>query len=406
MADSARRPRSSPPGDRDPASSTTPRNDLIERNLAAGPRRQGRLHRRRRPLHYRRPRGAREPRGERADRPRARHGRPHHAVPSRHDGLAGRVPRRDQGRHRPHRGQHAADVGRLRVHAQRQPGQGAGRVGAALAAVRADPRALPAPQARRRLRRRRAQAAERGCRTCSRTRAFRSTAAPTNADDPCFWLYSSGSTGTPKGTVHIQSSMMYTAELYGRPVLGIRDGRRGVLRREAVLRVWPRERVELPARRRCDGRADGGAADSRCSFQAAEGAPADDLLRRADALRARCSPARSCRSAIEALNLRVCTSAGEALPADIGRRWTEHFGVEILDGIGSTEMLHIFLSNRPGEVRYGTSGKAVPGYRLRVVDEQGKDAAPDEIGDLLVAGPTRGGGLLEQPRAHALDVPR
>jgi benzoate-CoA ligase len=92
------------------------------------------------------------------------------------------------------------------------------------------------------------------------------------------------------------------------------------------------------------------------------------------------------------LNLRVCASAGEALPADLGRRWTEHFGVEILDGIGSTEMLHIFLSNRPGEVRYGTSGKAVPGYRLRIVDENGKDAGLDEVGDLLVAGPSAAAG--------------
>ena len=92
------------------------------------------------------------------------------------------------------------------------------------------------------------------------------------------------------------------------------------------------------------------------------------------------------------LKVRVCASAGEALPADLGRRWTEHFGVEILDGIGSTEMLHIFLSNRPGEVRYGTSGNAVPGYRLRIVDEHGKDAGVDEVGDLLVAGPTAAAG--------------
>ena len=72
-----------------------------------------------------------------------------------------------------------------------------------------------------------------------------------------------------------------------------------------------------------------------------------------------------------ALKLRRCTSAGEALPADIGRRWTEHFGVEILDGMGSTEMLHIFLSNRPGDVRYGTSGTPVPGYELRILGDDG-----------------------------------
>jgi benzoate-CoA ligase len=90
----------------------------------------------------------------------------------------------------------------------------------------------------------------------------------------------------------------------------------------------------------------------------------------------------------EELNLRRCTSAGEALPPDVGRRWLEHTGVDILDGLGSTEMLHIFLSNRPGDVRYGTSGKPVPGYDIRLVDEDGKPVAKGEIGELQVAGPT------------------
>ena len=88
------------------------------------------------------------------------------------------------------------------------------------------------------------------------------------------------------------------------------------------------------------------------------------------------------------LKLRRCASAGEALPADIGKRWTERLGVEILDGIGSTEMLHIFLSNRPGETRYGTTGKPVPGYEVRLVDELGNEVAPGDIGDLEICGPT------------------
>jgi benzoate-CoA ligase len=88
------------------------------------------------------------------------------------------------------------------------------------------------------------------------------------------------------------------------------------------------------------------------------------------------------------LKMRVCTSAGEALPADIGKRWTEHFGVEILDGLGSTEMLHIFLSNRPGSVRYGTSGHPVPGYELRIIGDDGRPVTPGEVGELQVSGPT------------------
>lgn len=86
--------------------------------------------------------------------------------------------------------------------------------------------------------------------------------------------------------------------------------------------------------------------------------------------------------------LRVCTSAGEALPKDIGDRFRAHFGCDILDGIGSTEMLHIFLSNRPGDVRYGTTGKPVPGYALRLLDEAGQPCAPGEIGDLFIKGPS------------------
>jgi benzoate-CoA ligase len=89
-----------------------------------------------------------------------------------------------------------------------------------------------------------------------------------------------------------------------------------------------------------------------------------------------------------ALKLRVCTSAGEALPAEIGKRWTADYGCEILDGIGSTEMLHIFLSNRPGEVRYGTTGRAVPGYELRIVGDDGRECGPGEIGELQIKGPS------------------
>jgi benzoate-CoA ligase len=89
-----------------------------------------------------------------------------------------------------------------------------------------------------------------------------------------------------------------------------------------------------------------------------------------------------------ALSLRCCISAGEALPPQIAKGFKEKTGIDILDGIGSTEMLHIFLSNRPGDLRYGTTGKAVPGYELRLVDEQGNDVKQGELGELLIKGPT------------------
>jgi 4-hydroxybenzoate-CoA ligase/benzoate-CoA ligase len=86
--------------------------------------------------------------------------------------------------------------------------------------------------------------------------------------------------------------------------------------------------------------------------------------------------------------LRLCVSAGEALPEEVGRRWEAEFGVPIADGLGSTEMLHIFVSNRPGDIRYGTSGKPVPGYQVKILDEQDQPVAPGELGELVVSGPS------------------
>jgi benzoate-CoA ligase len=88
------------------------------------------------------------------------------------------------------------------------------------------------------------------------------------------------------------------------------------------------------------------------------------------------------------LALRACVSAGEALPADLGRRWKDRTGVDILEGIGSTEMMHMYISARHGDVRYGATGKAVPGYQLRIVDEEGIPVAPGELGELQISGPT------------------
>ena len=94
--------------------------------------------------------------------------------------------------------------------------------------------------------------------------------------------------------------------------------------------------------------------------------------------------------------LRLCVSAGEALPAHIGERWRAAVGVDVLDGLGSTELLQTFLSNRPGEVRYGSTGKPVPGYEARIVDEEGRELGADEIGELIVRGPSAGEGYWNQ----------
>jgi len=95
-------------------------------------------------------------------------------------------------------------------------------------------------------------------------------------------------------------------------------------------------------------------------------------------------------------SIRLCTSAGEALPRDIGGRWEQLWGCQIVDGVGSTEMLHIFLSNAPGDIVYGTSGKAVPGYEVRLVDEHDEDVPDGEVGELLVRGPSSADGYWNQ----------
>jgi benzoate-CoA ligase len=210
--------------------------------------------------------------------------------------------------------------------------------------------------------------------------------APTKADDACFWLYSSGSTGTPKGTVHIHSSLMQTAELYAKPILGIGEDDIVFSAAKLFFAYGLGNALTFPL-----------AVGATAILMSERPTPAA-VFKRLKELRPTifygvptlygallASPDLPRKDEV---GLRVCTSAGEALPADLGRRWTEHFGVEILDGIGSTEMLHIFISNRPGEVRYGTTGKPVPGYQIRLVDEEGKEVATGEIGELQINGPT------------------
>jgi benzoate-CoA ligase len=212
------------------------------------------------------------------------------------------------------------------------------------------------------------------------------TVAATCADDACFWLYSSGSTGAPKGTVHLHSHLIQTAELYGRGVLGIRES--DVVYSAAKLffayglgnaLTFPMSvgatTVLLPAR---PAPAEVFALLKKYQPTIFYGVPTLYAALLAD-------PAKPAKSE---LRLRVCTSAGEALPAEIGKKWTAHYGCEILDGIGSTEMLHIFLSNRPGQVRYGTTGQAVPGYALRIIGDDGRECADGEIGELQISGPS------------------
>jgi benzoate-CoA ligase len=210
--------------------------------------------------------------------------------------------------------------------------------------------------------------------------------APTTSDDPCFWLYSSGSTGMPKGTVHVHSSMRVTAELYARGVLGMNEADTILSAAKLFFAYGLGNSLSFPL------------AVGATTVLMAERPTPDAVFKRlvergptlffgvptlyAAMLASPAFPAR------DALKLRQCVSAGEALPPQISKSFRERTDVEILDGIGSTEMLHIFLSNRPGELRYGTTGKAVPGYELKLVDEQGAEVKQGELGELLIKGPT------------------
>ena len=211
--------------------------------------------------------------------------------------------------------------------------------------------------------------------------------APTTRDDMCFWLYTSGSTGKPKGAVHTHADLKLTDDLYAAPILGITEN--DICYSVAKLffayglgnaLTFPMSAgattVLLPARPTPDLVADLLKKHQVTIFYAVPTFYAAFLA----------SPAAPQRAE---LKLRRCVSAGEALPTDIGRRWSERYGSDILDGIGSTEMLHIFLTNRPGDVKYGTSGKPLAGYDLRLVDDDGNLVTTrGAMGELQVRGPT------------------
>lgn len=208
--------------------------------------------------------------------------------------------------------------------------------------------------------------------------------AATRSDEDCFWLYSSGSTGKPKGVVHVHRDMVITSERYGAGILGIRMqdvvfcasklffsyGFGGGM----TFPLWAGATIvlseELPS--------------AEMSFRMVEkfrptvffAVPTlyGQLLHALDAVPRDLS------------SIKIAVSAGEALPAAIFHKWSEKTGIGILDGIGSTEALHIFISNRHDDIKPGTSGKPVPGYEVKIVDEEGNAVVRGQVGTLWVKG--------------------
>jgi 4-hydroxybenzoate-CoA ligase len=204
--------------------------------------------------------------------------------------------------------------------------------------------------------------------------------APTTPDDACFWLYSSGSTGLPKGTVHLQHDIVYATQTYGKQVLKIKESDVCFSAAKLFFAYGLGNGLYFPF-----------SVGATAVYH--PGRPTPDAMY---ATIARHRPTiffgvptlfNSMLTEEGSLGrARVCVSAGEALPPEILKRWKARFDVGIMDGIGSTEISHIFISNRVNDMRPGSTGKLVPGYEARIVDGDFNDVPDGEIGTLLIKG--------------------
>jgi 4-hydroxybenzoate-CoA ligase len=218
--------------------------------------------------------------------------------------------------------------------------------------------------------------------------------AACSPDEVAFWLYSSGSTGAPKGVRHVHSSLKATADTYGQQVLGIQPDDLMFSVAKLFFAYGLGNSMTFPMAV--------GAASLLLPDRPTPDAVLATMRKSHPTIFAGVPTLFAALLAHPELGpgagsdrLRLSISAGEPLPEHIGRRWRESVGSDILDGLGSTEMLHIFLSNRPEDIRYGTTGKPVPGYDVRILDAGG-EVAPGEPGELVVRGPSAAEGYWNQ----------
>ncbi len=219
--------------------------------------------------------------------------------------------------------------------------------------------------------------------------------ARTRRDDPAFWLYTSGSTGHPKGAIHRHRDMVYCLETYAKQVLQISSADRTFSTSKLFFAYGLGNALYFPF---------GVGASTILLSERPQAEAVMEVITRSKptifyavptiyaAMLQVPNPER-----YDLRSIRCAVSAGEALPAPLFDRFRERFGISILDGIGSTEMLHMFISNRAGDIKPGSCGREVPGYEARIVDEHGDGLPPRQIGELLIRGDSRAAGYWKRP---------
>jgi len=220
--------------------------------------------------------------------------------------------------------------------------------------------------------------------------------ARTTKDDVGFWLYSSGSTGPPKGAIHSQYDMVVTSNNYAKEVLELTEEDICYSPARLFFAYGLGNGMYFPLSVGASAVLDSRPPSPENVFKNLEyyrptvffGVPTlyGQMLKYKEHQDQETGTTPDPNGNHELSSVRICVSAGEALPEDLYHRWKKRFGIDILDGMGSSEMLHIFLSSRPGEIKPGSTGKPVPGYELKLVDDQGDEVPQGEIGTLLVKG--------------------